>query len=249
MTIPSAGSRAPKPRSALTWLLWLPLIMIGCDTVGMLVSLAMPKISQMRDRPRREACLQNLKRIGLAMQAYHQTHGCFPPPFLADKSGKPQHSWRVLILPFLDEQALYARYRFDEPWNSTHNMALADQMPAIYRCPSETASGPKTSYAMLVGPHAFSDGSTPRRMSDIKKRLSSIIMVAEAADEGINWLEPRDLDTKKMAFYIGPTLRLRRVTYTTTSPVVIPLGRMCCSLMGQCGPFPVPHSVHRSLRQ
>ena len=144
-------------------------------------------------------CTNNLKQIGLAMHNYAQAYKCFPPAYIADKNGKPMHSWRVLILPYLEEQALYAQYRFNEPWNSPHNKALADQMPPVYRCPSEGDSNrSETSYAMLVGPHAISDGPTPRRFSDIKDGTSNTIMVAECARRGINWLEPRDLKTNEM---------------------------------------------------
>ena len=86
-------------------------------------------------------------------------------------------------------QALYKQYRFNEPWNSPHNKALASQMPGVYRCPAtRRPSGSNTSYAMLVGPHAISDGPTGRTLRDIKDGTSNTIMVAEAADADINWM-------------------------------------------------------------
>jgi hypothetical protein len=153
---------------------------------------------------RRVDCMNNLNQIGLAMHNYHDTYGCFPPAFIPDENGKPKHSWRVLILPFLEDKSLYAEYRFDEPWNSPHNMAFAARMPQVYRCPSDPtpATTGITSYAMLVGPHAITDGPSARRVRDIKDGLSKTIMVAEAAGAGINWLEPRDLDVDKMTFQI-----------------------------------------------
>jgi hypothetical protein len=84
-----------------------------------------------------------------------QKYGCFPPAFIPDKDGKPQYSWRVLILPFLEQDALYREYRFDEPWNGPHNLVLVNQMPAVYCCPSDYPSDSQTSYAMIVGPHAI----------------------------------------------------------------------------------------------
>ena len=170
---------------------------------GILVALLLPAVQAAREAARRMQCSNNLKQIGLAMHNYNQQYGCFPPAFIADKHGKAMHSWRVLILPFMDQKSLYDRYRFDEPWDGPHNKALASQMPAVYRCPTE--AGPdsvQTSYAMIVGPHAFSDGPTPRKFGDIKDGLSNTIMVAECAGAGINWLEPRDLDTEKMTYHI-----------------------------------------------
>lgn len=147
-------------------------------------------------------CTENLKQIGLAMQGYHQKYGCFPPAFVPDQNGKPKHSWRVLILPFLQEQKyqnLYAKYRFDEPWNSPHNMALADDMPRVYRCPTDDSTDLlQTSYAMIVGPHAISDGASSRRLDEIKDRGAGTIMVADVSNAGIKWLEPRDLGVQEM---------------------------------------------------
>jgi prepilin-type processing-associated H-X9-DG protein len=178
------------------------LFIIGCDTVGIGLSHLLPAIQAAREASRRVQCVENLQRIGLAMQSYHQKYGCFPPSFIPDENGKPKHSWRVLILPFLDKENLYAKYRFDEPWDGPHNRALADQMPSAFWCPSSpiNSSQSQTSYAMIVGPHAISDGPTARCESDIKDGLSNTIMVAEAAKSGINWMEPRDLNVEKMDF-------------------------------------------------
>ena len=181
----------------------LVVAIIGCDTFGMLIAQLLPAVQAAREAARREQCNQNLKKIGVAIQGYHQKYGCFPPAFIPDENGKPKHSWRVLILPFLGKEDLYKEYRFDEPWDSPHNMALAGQTPMEYRCPSDSAADrSQTSYAMIVGPHAISDGPTSRRIGDIKDAGRATIMVAEAADAGINWMEPRDLNVKEMTFVL-----------------------------------------------
>lgn len=180
---------------------WLVLFIVGVDTVGVGIGLLLPAVQAAREAKRRGQCVENLKQIGLAMQGYHQKHGCFPPAFIPDKRGKPMHSWRVLILPFLGEDTLYREYRFDEPWNGPNNAALAERRPAVYWCPSEAPSGTsKTNYAMIVAPHAISDGPTPHRISDLKDKGANTMMVAEAAEASLNWLEPRDLNTRKMEF-------------------------------------------------
>ena len=181
----------------------LVVAIIGCDMIGTGISLLLPAVQAAREAARKIKCTENLKQIGVAIQEYHLKYGCFPPAFIGDGKGKPKHSWRVLILPFLGEQELYAKYRFDEPWDSPHNMALAGEMPEVYRCPSDRVSGGlQTSYAMIVGPHAISDGPTSRRIGDIENRGAGTIMVAEAADAGINWMEPRDLNVKDMTFVL-----------------------------------------------
>ena len=57
-------------------------------------------------------------------KVYEDEHGCFPPAYVADASGRPMHSWRVLILPYLDQQQLYDQYDFSEPWNGPNNQQL-----------------------------------------------------------------------------------------------------------------------------
>jgi len=168
------------------------------------IPLLLPSICTAREAARRAQCMNNLKQIGLAIANYEAEYGRFPPAYIPDEDGKPKHSWRVLILPFLQEQSLYKEYRFDEPWDGPHNRALAAKMPLVYRCPSESrpAGTGITSYAMIVGPNAFSDGPTARRIKDIPDGTDHTIMVAEAAGAGINWLEPLDLYMTKMSFRV-----------------------------------------------
>lgn len=107
-------------------------------------------------------CSLNLKRIALAMENYHAAYASFPPAHIADNAGKPMHSWRVLLLPFLgdDENAIYKAYRFDEPWNGPHNRRLAERMPAVYRCGwILDRKSTETSYVVVVGPRTAFPGS------------------------------------------------------------------------------------------
>jgi prepilin-type processing-associated H-X9-DG protein len=204
------GGSAPPPKRGLGAGMIILIALAAAVPVllvcgGILLALLLPAVQAAREAARRAQCNNNLKQIGLAMHNYHALHNCFPPAFIPDENGKPKHSWRVLLLPFMEEQALYAQYRFDEPWNGPHNKALAARMLSVYRCPSDSDTTPgKTSYAMLVGPHAISDGPTPRRLSDIKHGSSNTIMIVEAAGAGINWLDPRDLDTADMFGERGP---------------------------------------------
>ena len=204
---PFCGAGAPPKRGLGTGVIILIVLGASLPVVlvcgGILMALLLPAVQAAREAARRMQCSNNLRQIGLALHSYEAANHCFPPAFIPDEDGRPMHSWRVLILPYLDQEALYREYRFDEPWDSPHNSALASRMPSVYRCPSESESdGLDTSYAMIVGPHAFSDGPTPRKRDDIKDGASNTIMVAEASGAGINWLEPRDLDTDTMTFQI-----------------------------------------------
>jgi prepilin-type processing-associated H-X9-DG protein len=157
-----------------------------------------------RESPR-APCVNNQKQITLALFGYEAEKGYFPPAFVADKNGKPMHSWRVLLLPYLDRRDLYEQYDFSEPWNGPHNRLLADKMPPVFACPANRDAPNCTSYAMLVGPHAFSPGPRGRTLDEISTvdGTSNTLMLVEAAEAKINWLEPRDLNVDEMSFQLN----------------------------------------------
>jgi hypothetical protein len=108
-----------------------------------------------RQTAARAKSVENLKRIGLALLNYESAHQTFPPAVIVGPDGKPWHSWRVLILPYLEHEALFKTYDFRQPWNSEKNRALLDQMPDVFRDPIHgDAKDHVTHYAAFVGPRA-----------------------------------------------------------------------------------------------
>jgi hypothetical protein len=96
--------------------------------------------------------ITNLKQIGLGLHNFHSAFASYPPAIVFGPDGKPWHSWRVLILPYLGEMRLYNRYDFTQPWDSPKNRVLIDQMPSVYRDPQNgEATDSTTHYAALVG--------------------------------------------------------------------------------------------------
>ena len=90
------------------------------------------------------------------MHNYHDVYKGLPPPAWSPKrEGKPQLSWRVAILPFIEQQALYQQFKHDEPWDSPHNMKLIEQMPPVYEIPGVKAKPGMTHYQVFTGPHAM----------------------------------------------------------------------------------------------
>jgi hypothetical protein len=110
--------------------------------------------------------------------------------------GEPLHSWRVLILPFIEEEPLYDLFRLDEPWDSTHNLALLPRMPAAYAPPPGKRSGVpqhNTVCKVFVGPGAAFEGHEGLRLSrDFIDGRSRTFLVVEAG-EPIAWTKPMDL--------------------------------------------------------
>jgi Protein of unknown function (DUF1559) len=145
-----------------------------------------------RQYARASQCRNNLRQIVLALHDYHDVHNCFPPAYLADENGRPMHSWRVLILPFLDEKELYEQYRFDEPWDGPNNSRLTGGIPYLLRCPSEPWTT-NTNYFLIAGDGtAWADGRTPR-IDDFTDGLAETIIVVEVANSNVLWTEPHDL--------------------------------------------------------
>jgi hypothetical protein len=160
-------------------------------------SLRLLTVSGAREAARRTACGHNLKQIALALHNYHDRYGTFPPAFLPGQDGKPMHSWRVLILPFLDRQDLYQQYSFQEPWDGPNNRRLLIPVPMIYRCPSDVRTGQNrrdwTSYVAVVGPRTAWPGSRSSKVSEFTDGTSNTILVVEDPSRKIPWMEPRDL--------------------------------------------------------
>jgi prepilin-type processing-associated H-X9-DG protein len=135
----------------------------------------------------------NLKHIGLALHNHADTLLTFPPPANRSKNGKPLLSWRVAILPYLDEDNLYKQFKLDEPWDSPHNKKLLPRIPKFYqpvRGPSKVPGG--TYYQAFVGKGAAFELELKLRPADFTDGTSNTLMVVEAATP-VPWTKPEDL--------------------------------------------------------
>ena len=167
----------------------------GLELTAELVS---APIRQAREAARLSQCTNNLKQIGLAMPGYHRSHGTFPPAFSKSPDGKPLLSWRVLILPYLGQKALYDEFHLDEPWDSEHNKSLISRMPAVYTCPSGSrtlAREGKTSYLTPRGPATIFPGAEAMKIHEILDGTSNTLFVVDANDDhAVTWTRPDDWD-------------------------------------------------------
>ena len=114
------------------------------------------------------------------------------------------HSWRVLILPFIEERDLFNSYDFSQPWNSPDNLKLADQMPEMYAFHGEYYRGlTKTNYLVVVGEDTLWPGAKPRKSADVTDDRSSTILFIENQGLDVHWMEPRDADFATMSFQVN----------------------------------------------
>jgi beta-lactamase regulating signal transducer with metallopeptidase domain len=163
-----------------------------------------PAVTTARAAASRAQSINNLKQIGLAFHNYAQANNHFPPPVLTGgEQGKFPYSWRVALLPYLEHDALYRKYRFDEPWDGPHNRELIEQMPAVYSVSGGSGaplSRSNTSYYVFSGPTtalgspwAFgSKNSGPTTLAEITDGMSNTILAVEW-DGNVPWTKPDDI--------------------------------------------------------
>ena len=155
---------------------------------------------------RKSICSNNLKQIALALHGYHDAYGSFPPAYIADEDGRPMHSWRALILPYIEQNALYDRYDFTEPWDGPNNRKLADICLSVFNCPADHGEpSTMTNYLAIIGPDTAWPGAQTTCLKDFADGTPNTLFVVEVADSGIHWMEPRDLHMVQMAPTINST--------------------------------------------
>jgi hypothetical protein len=144
----------------------------------------------------RDASMKNLQALGQAMRRYVEKMGSFPPAVVyRKKDNKALYSWRVLLLPYLDQQSLYDQFHLDEPWDSEHNIKLMAKMPTVYAAPwatNEKNMIGQTHYQVFFGPGAAFEGKQGLRFTLFTDGTSNTLLAAEAG-EAVPWTSPRDL--------------------------------------------------------
>jgi hypothetical protein len=154
-----------------------------------------PAVAKGQFAGHRKMVVENLKHIGLAMHNYLDNNkGLFPTPANYDKQGKPLLSWRVHLLPYLEQGDLYKEFKLDEPWDSAHNKQLIARMPPIYMHPlRKGAVEGKTAYVVPVGKDTVFPGGKGIGIRDITDGTSNTVLVFEAADSHmVIWTKPDD---------------------------------------------------------
>ncbi|NLY02059.1 MAG: DUF1559 domain-containing protein [Rhodopirellula sp.] len=205
LTVFIASGPTPESRTLRAGGIALLLILVFC---------LLPCISAARSEARRSQCTNNLKQIGLALHNYHDAWGTFPPAYLADETGRPAHSWRVLLLPFVEQERLYEQYDFGEPWNGPKNSCLTLGNSSVYQCPARGqfpwADVPMTGYLAVVGPNTVWPGAEARKLDEFADRHHTILVV-ECFDREVPWSAPSDISVEEAS--VVPPVEMKFINW------------------------------------
>jgi prepilin-type processing-associated H-X9-DG protein len=217
VSIPAAGGAGAAPAGAkpaaqggsgvglvlgIVGGIFVALLLCGGIVGGVLFSV----VGTAREAARRSQCQNNMRQIAMAMQLYENIHGTMPPAYVADEFGRPMHSWRVLILPYLEGQYVYDQYDLTQPWDSPANLRLQSMMPSVYACPSSSNSAGTgmTHYQVITGPQTAFNGSQAASLISLSSQdgTANTFLFVEAQTP-VNWLEPTDLSFDAMSFQVN----------------------------------------------
>jgi hypothetical protein len=169
------------------------LAVLGIIVVGIL--LLLPSVRSAREPARRSQCKSQLKQIALGLRQYADAHGTFPPAYTTAEDGTPLHSWRTLILPYVEESQLYHSIDLSKPWNDLVNVDAFKKVVDVYQCPSNENEDNRTTYLAVITPNSLLQATTGRTPAEIEKAASKTVMLIEVGDEkAVPWMQPFDAD-------------------------------------------------------
>lgn len=206
--------RRPSPRFSI---LRVFVLLIGL--LALLIALLLPAVRTAGPAARRAECTNNMKQILLALHNYHQDYQAFPPAYTVDRYGKPLHSWRTLILPYLEQKTLYDTIDLSKPWNDPANAkALATEV-GIFRCPEAKGPPNTTTYLAIVTPDSCLRPISSGPLEAITDGANSTLMLIDAGEvNAVPWMSPFDAD-EALVLAFGPDSKLHHTGGTNIALV------------------------------
>jgi prepilin-type processing-associated H-X9-DG protein len=199
-----SGDTPKHKKGPRVWVTVLTVFGIGVLLVGLLL----PNVRSARPAAYRIACAGNLKQIVVALLKYESVYHALPPAYTVDANGKPLHSWRTLILPYLEERKLYESIDLSKPWDDQANAKACNTPVGYFHCPADSCPPNHTTYLASVAPNGCFRLTEPRRLSEITADVGQTLMVIEVpSDRSVPWMSPNDAD-EPLIISIGPESKL-----------------------------------------
>ncbi|MDR2641758.1 MAG: DUF1559 domain-containing protein [Planctomycetaceae bacterium] len=182
--------------------------------------LLLPAVKAARENARKARYSSNIREIILALNCYDSVYGKLPPLYTVDVAGKPLHSWRVLILPFMEQATLHEKIRLNEPWDSEYNKQFHNVLIPQYSEPKITNSNDpnmRCNYVVIKGQPLKPKVETELGdISDGTSKTVSIVVVKEpfcwmdpkadiSLEDFVKWTNKKDsvLGTENVGFWNG----------------------------------------------
>ncbi len=192
--IARSGGRLRGNGRAITGITTGGISVLMLPIAGILIALLLPAVQAARDAARRNSSMNNLKQTALAIHNYVDSNHHLPAAATRDDAGNPLWSWRVAILPYLDETPLFDAFAKDEPWNGPANQPLVAREPSVYVSPGANNRMPGETHVLaIVDREAAFTPEGPIGFEDIKDGAANTLLAVELQDSGVMWSEPRDL--------------------------------------------------------
>ncbi len=191
-------------RGSRFWSIAAPLVALGA--IGGLLGLYfLPLIHRPYYVGRLHSCENKLRQIQIALHSYHDQYRCLPPAYTVDAEGKPLHSWRTLLLPYLEQKELYDSIDLTKPWNHPVNQQAFQKSVSVYQC---GVGKNLTTYQVIQSPQGCFYQATCRSFSKVTDPQNETVLVIEVpTDQAVPWMAPYDTDEERF-LAIGPDSKL-----------------------------------------
>ena len=181
----------PDQRRVVRFVVSLSILAV----IILIITNILPGVGSREPHPK-TICLNNLRQLGLAVQQYAAVHGAYPPAYTVDEDGNRLHSWRTLILPYLDYEILYDLIDLSKPWNDLVNAEARAISMTVYRCPTSEVSQTKTTYLAVLIPGGGLQPVESRPLSDVTEPDETPLLVEVDASYAVHWMSPFDADER-----------------------------------------------------
>jgi type II secretory pathway pseudopilin PulG len=191
----SPKNKTDLPQPPSDWLASTLRLVALLSLLGLLLLMVMPRwpLGSARESARRVSCINNLHNIALALHSYESVYRSLPPAYTIDAAGNPLHSWRTLILPYLDQKRLYDQIDLSKPWDDPTNRAANETSLKIYQCSSAGLDKGQTTYLAVVAPGGCFQPTKPTPLAAITDSHDLTFMVIEVAENhAVHWMSPND---------------------------------------------------------
>ena len=203
----------PSGSGAATGSIWrrgftLVEFLVVLGIIAVLIALILPATRTSRRAARRMQCASNLKQITQALFAYEQAYQSLPPVYTVDASGRPLHSWRTLILPYLEQEPLYRTIDLVKAWDDPANAEARNSALLVFRCPEAVGPPNTTTYRAIHATGGCFHTGQARRLAEIEDpRESTLMMIEAGGGDAVPWMSPVDAD-ESLILGLGPATKV-----------------------------------------